>query len=141
MEAGIKLISQLANPSLQMVMKSGEWGELRQLIMRDIMGSRAQFKVQRTPVSRSVSGFSLGETFLVLSLLLLPVLVLDQDIKSRYLCPYILCCSSYEINLGDRDYPPQSMFFLILDVYIVRRNFILETLRVRIYLTRFIISL
>ena len=50
------LILPLANQSPQKMVKSREWGELKHLTTKDIMGShvRAQSKPLLTPINRSV---------------------------------------------------------------------------------------
>ena len=53
MAVGNKLISPLASLNRQTVKKIEEWDELKQLMMKGIMGSQAQYKLVQTPVSRS----------------------------------------------------------------------------------------
>lgn len=57
-EAENKLMFPLASLNRQTVVKSGEWGELKRQTVTGIMGSRAQFKLQRTPVNRSGQRFT-----------------------------------------------------------------------------------
>ena len=58
MEAENKQIFPLASLNRQTVMNSGEWGELKWQTVTAIMGSRAQFKLLRTPVNRSGQRFT-----------------------------------------------------------------------------------
>ena len=52
---GNKLISPLASLNQQTVAKIEEWDELKQLMMKGIMGSQAQYKLVQTPVNRSAN--------------------------------------------------------------------------------------
>ena len=55
MAVGNKLISPLASLNQQTVVKIEEWDELKQLMMKGIMGSQAQYKLVQTPVNRSAN--------------------------------------------------------------------------------------
>ena len=55
MAVGNKLISPLASLNQQTVVKIEEWDELKQLMMKGIMGSQAQYKLVQTLVNRSAN--------------------------------------------------------------------------------------